>query len=459
MMWPPPPPPDETELEKALRIQEENIAAAKSREIDLQIETDKQEAQKNRRPIRILLLGQGESGKSTILKNFQFHFAPNAFKEDSLAWRAVIHLNLVCVVNFILDLLSTTSPAQVRDGSGGSSRNGVSDTESSATDEIKQLRMRLRPLREVEAILSKRLAVEKCLSRRSSNATLGSDQSSAPKPTEIAVRSGSGWKALSKLHGPGGQDQINEMRQIITACCADIASLWENEAVQSVVSEHKGFQEQATTFFLNNALRICQMPYEPTIDDILRTRLTTLGVEEHPLTLEGGQIEQRNQEWVIYDVGGSRTQRAAWVPYFDDMTAIIFIVPLSAFNQVLDEDTSVNRLFDSFQLWRTICNSKILAGITFIIIFNKRDLLAKKLEAGVQFKDFVTSYKDKLNDSQSVSKYLRQKFAGIHKELSPTHRPLFSHVTCAIDSQSTSIVLVRIREILLRMNLRDTELI
>ncbi|KAF9652419.1 G-protein alpha subunit [Thelephora ganbajun] len=436
-MWPPLPPPDESELERAMRVQEENIAAAKSREIDLQIETDKLEAQKKRKPIRILLLG--ESGKSTILKNFQFHFAPIAFKEDSLAWRAVIHLNLVCIVNFVLDLLHPTSPAQPRDGGGRSSRNGV-DPDSRSTDEIKQLRMRLRPLREVEIILFKKLTMGKCPTRRPSSVTLGSDQSSF-KSADVVVRSGSGWKVLSKLHGPGGQGQINEVRQIIAACCPDIVSLWENETVQSAVSSHEEFQEHATTFFLNNALRICQMGYEPTIDDILRTRLTTLGVEEHRLTLEGGQIEQRNQEWVIYDVGGSRTQRAAWVPYFDDVTVIIFIVPLSAFNQVLDE--SVFSLFDSFQLWRAICNSKILAGITFIVIFNKRDLLAKKIEAGIQFKDFVTSYKDKPNDAQSISQYLRQKFAGIHKELSPVNRPLFSHITCAIDSQATSIVLIR----------------
>ena len=57
MMWPPPPPPDETELEKAMRIQEESNAMAKSRAIDLQIEADKLEAQKNRTPIRMLLLG------------------------------------------------------------------------------------------------------------------------------------------------------------------------------------------------------------------------------------------------------------------------------------------------------------------------------------------------------------------------------------------------------------------
>ena len=90
---------------------------------------------------------QGESGKSTILKNFQFHFAPVAFKEDSLAWRAVIHLNLVCIVNFILDILSTTSPIQPHDGGGASPRNEVSEPDSRVTDEIKQLRMRLRPCR------------------------------------------------------------------------------------------------------------------------------------------------------------------------------------------------------------------------------------------------------------------------------------------------------------------------
>ena len=110
-------------------------------------------------------------------------------------------------------------------------------------DDVKQLRMRLRPLREVEAILSKRLAMG---SRRPRSTAPGSDQSTF-KAAEIVVRSGSGWKALSKLHGPGGQDQINEMRQIIAACGSDIASLWENETVQSIILDHEEFHEQATT--------------------------------------------------------------------------------------------------------------------------------------------------------------------------------------------------------------------
>ncbi|KAF9649291.1 G-alpha-domain-containing protein [Thelephora ganbajun] len=449
------PPPNETELERATRIQEENVAAAKSREIDLQIKTDKLEAQKKGGPVRILLLGQRGSGQSTILKSLQFRFAPNAFKEDSFAWRTVIHLNLVSTVNFVLDLLPPTSRAQPRDGGGRSSRSRV-DLDSRSTDEIKRLRTRLHPLREVETILSKRLTTGKFPSRGPLSTTLGSDQPSF-KSVDI-VRSGSRWKALSKLYGPGGQDQMNEMRQIIAACCPDIVSLWENETVRSVISDREEFQEHTTTFSLNNALRICQMGYEPIVDDILRTHLTTLGVEEHHLTLEGGQTEQRNQEWIIYDVGGSRTQRAAWVPYFDNVTIVIFVVPLSAFNQVLDEDTSMNRLLDSFQLWKTTCSSKILAGVTFILVLNKWDLLAKKIEAGIQFKDFVTSYKDKPNDARSVSQYVRRKFVEFHKKLSPVNRPLFSHVMCATDSQDISFILIYIREILLKAHLGETKL-
>ena len=35
---------------------------------------------------------------------------------------------------------------------------------------------------------------------------------------------------------------------------------------------------------------------------------------------------------------------AAWVPFFDDMNAIIFLAPISCFDQALAEDPSVNRL-------------------------------------------------------------------------------------------------------------------
>ena len=103
-------------------------------------------------------------------------------------------------------------------------------------------------------------------------------------------------------------------------------------------------------------------------DDIVRARVRTLGVEEHRFTLESGALP--GTEWYIYDVGGSRSVRQHWIPYFDDVQAIIFLAPL-AFNLVLDEDPKVNRLEDSITLWRQVCENPLLAKTTLILFLNK----------------------------------------------------------------------------------------
>ena len=103
---------------------------------------------------------------------------------------------------------------------------------------------------------------------------------------------------------------------------------------------------------------------------MLRARLKTTGVVEHKFTLTKS-TEFRGVDWVIYDVGGARNQRQAWAPYFDDGTsaalpylslgpvtllhahrtacavnAIIFLAPISAFDQVLAEVRPISSLSD-----------------------------------------------------------------------------------------------------------------
>jgi len=87
----------------------------------------------------------------------------------------------------------------------------------------------------------------------------------------------------------------------------------------------------------------------------LKARLKTLGVVEHQFTISMGTVRGASN-WVIYDVGGARNQRHAWAPYFQDgkprlaspiklffrptpfvVNAIIFLAPISAFDQVLTE--------------------------------------------------------------------------------------------------------------------------
>lgn len=112
----------------------------------------------------------------------------------------------------------------------------------------------------------------------------------------------------------------------------------------------------------------------------------------YPFTAHGVLIcyyegSEAGREWLIYDVGGARSlvsaaqrfrvppsiltvdlQRHAWYPYFDDINAIIFLAPISCFDETLAEDKRVNRLQDSLLLWKAVCSTKILARVQLILV-------------------------------------------------------------------------------------------
>lgn len=74
------------------------------------------------------------------------------------------------------------------------------------------------------------------------------------------------------------------------------------------------------------------------------------------------------------------------------MNAILFLAPISAFDQLLEEDSRVYRIEDSMLLWREICRNKLLARVDLILFLNKVDLLQKKLVSGIPLKKYVPQY-------------------------------------------------------------------
>jgi hypothetical protein len=93
----------------------------------------------------------------------------------------------------------------------------------------------------------------------------------------------------------------------------------------------------------------------------------------------------------------------------------MIVAPISAFDQVLAEDPSVNRLEDTLMLWKTLVGNKLLARVNIVLFLNKCDLLQRKLASGVRLAQFMTSYKDRGNDFESVTGYFRNKFGAMHQ--------------------------------------------
>lgn len=98
------------------------------------------------------------------------------------------------------------------------------------------------------------------------------------------------------------------------------------------------------------------------------------------------------------------------------MNCILFLAPISAFDQVLEEDPTVNRLEDSVLLWKSIVSNKLLAATNIVLFLNKTDILKQKLQAGIKFADHLVSYGDRPNDFESTS-YCTQIFLCFKLEL------------------------------------------
>jgi guanine nucleotide-binding protein G(o) subunit alpha len=72
---------------------------------------------------------------------------------------------------------------------------------------------------------------------------------------------------------------------------------------------------------------IGQPNYLPSTQDILRTRVKTTGIVEINFSF-------KDLNFRVFDVGGQRSERKKWIHCFEDVTAIIFIVGLSEYDQV-----------------------------------------------------------------------------------------------------------------------------
>lgn len=123
--------------------------------------------------------------------------------------------------------------------------------------------------------------------------------------------------------------------------------------------------------------RIGKQDYMPTEQDILRSRVKTTSYHPHTHTFTKSIIETSfyigELTYRLFDVGGQRSERRKWIHCFDGVKAILFLVAISEYDQVLYEDKNMNRLKESSALFESICNSKWFVQTSMILFLNKKD--------------------------------------------------------------------------------------
>ena len=235
--------------------------------------------------------------------------------------------------------------------------------------------------------------------------------------------------------------------------------LWADSGVQQCFLRSNEYQlNDSAQYFLDQLYRIGSPDFLPNEQDILRTRVKTTGIVEINFSF-------KNLNFRLFDVGGQRSERKKWfvlfarclrpstpsssssrIHCFEDVTAIIFCVALSEYDQVLYEDESTNRMHESLRLFDSICNNKWFVYTGIILFLNKKDLFEEKIKRSpltLCFREYTGP-----NEYDPAAEYIQAQFVAKNKS---TQKEVYCHHTCATDTQNVQFVFDAVTDVSSRL--------
>ncbi|XP_038625576.1 guanine nucleotide-binding protein subunit alpha-14 [Tachyglossus aculeatus] len=346
---------------------EERESQRISAEIERQLRRDKRDA---RRELKLLLLGTGESGKSTFIKQMRIIHGSGYSDEDRKGFTKLVYQNIFTAMQSMIRAMDTLRIQYV----------------SEENKENAQM------IRDVEV-----------------------DKVSILLGTQVAA----------------------------------IKNLWEDPGIQECYDRRREYQlSDSAKYYLSDLDRIAMPSFVPTQQDVLRVRVPTTGIIEYPFDLE-------NIVFRMVDVGGQRSERRKWIHCFESVTSIIFLVALSEYDQVLAESDNENRMEESRALFKTIITYPWFLNSSVILFLNKKDLLEEK----IMHSHLISYFPEYTGPKQDV-KAARDFILKLYQDQNPDkEKVIYSHFTCATDTENIRFVFAAVKDTILQLNLREFNLV
>lgn len=217
-------------------------------------------------------------------------------------------------------------------------------------------------------------------------------------------------------------------------------TLWADPGIQATFDKRAKYQlNDSTQYFMDKLDEVMQKDYVPTEQDVLRSRVPTTGIVENHFEIDGNQFK-------MFDVGGQRSERKKWIHCFENVTSVLFVAAISAYDQVLYEDESTGRMQEALELFGEITNSEWFEKTSMILFLNKKDLFEEKIKK-VPLKDYFPEYTG--NSYEDATDFLQDKFESQNNQ----DKDIYTHVTCATNTDNVLHVFNYVKDIIIKKGL------
>ncbi|KAI9349777.1 guanine nucleotide binding protein, alpha subunit [Obelidium mucronatum] len=424
---------------------EEQDAIRRNKEIENTLSFEKK-SMMAKGSIKLLLLGAGDTGKSTVLKQFRLIYGVGFTEQEKALYRSAIILNIINSTTTLMNAMDKLKIPYGFDASTVITQMEMEQTSATVDRNLGGEQLGTMPSlkksnhsfqsnsclsQAISVMMGSKMSLKEGLFCGAKDATAKYAEYCYSKK----MHTGEGYNAslvVKDMRAAFGIDPVLEY-DLLTA----IKILWSDPGIKYCFSRSGEYQISDTcAYFLNDVERFCDPSYEPNDQDILNCRVMTLTITET-------KFEMQNVIYRVFDVGGQRSERKKWAPYFDDVSAIIYLVAISSFDQMCLEDESTNRMVESLNLFGSVCNHPVFKKTSLILFMNKIDIFKEKLkttQVSTYFPDFNGS-----NDYNPTSQYFSMRFLAINKY---PEKSIYTHFTWATDTKQIKHVLETVREII-----------
>ncbi|VEU21814.1 DEKNAAC102642 [Brettanomyces naardenensis] len=429
-----------------------------------------QSKQKRKNQIKLLLLGAGESGKSTVLKQLRLLHKGAFTEQERIQYKNIIWADTVGSMQTIiiqarklgipLDCDRPTSELFVLKQKvlGYKPLEGVDTSAAGGVSFLKDFVLKYSEnsahRRRMKSTGMANSGWEDGQEEYEEEASGSVGTPSTPGTTSTANTSGNN-AAADDLDDSLLKDYLKEVngthrrkRYTKEEVAEAIEELWEKDSgIKRCFGKSNLFQiEGSAPYFFERANDYASDDYRCSDEDILKGRIKTTGITETNFNINGMKFK-------ILDAGGQRSERKKWMHCFQDITCTCFVMAVSEYDQVLFEDERVNRMHEAIMLFESLCNSRWFADTPFILFLNKIDLLKDKVRRS-PLRKYFPDYDGKSNDVEGVLQYFEKLFLSLNH----TGKVIYVHRTCATDRKSMEFVLTAVTDMIISENLKSSGL-